>query len=256
MRSSIGRRSTRPMDCSGPDPERPPETRREARSVVTGDTDAGESHAAASSVAQAGCGTVDRNRTAPECDCGATVAIEIEDLYESRRVLESMLAGVGTERIAERGLNQLSRILDMQETAVSRGTLTGSQISIESSISCCIVRPAMRRAFTSRRRCGTPVSDTSASTPSTKVECGFARRPSTILQLCIDRDVQGVRDEVERHIVHGMETLRHAAGELNAPAGRTESIPGRSTATMNQRPTPNRIETLHSLNGSPLSASR
>ena len=47
--------------------------------------------------------------------------IEIEDLYESRRVLESMLAGVGTERISERGLNQLNRILDMQETAVKSG---------------------------------------------------------------------------------------------------------------------------------------
>ena len=44
-----------------------------------------------------------------------------------------------------------------------------------------------------------------------------------ILQHCIDRNVQGVRDEIEHHIVHGMETLLVAAGELNQPITPTES---------------------------------
>ena len=48
--------------------------------------------------------------------------VEIEDLYQSRRVLESMLAEVGTARVTERTLKQMGRILDRQETAVKSGS--------------------------------------------------------------------------------------------------------------------------------------
>ena len=35
-----------------------------------------------------------------------------------------------------------------------------------------------------------------------------------ILQLCVDRDLTGVRDEVEHHVIRGLDTLRTIAGEL------------------------------------------
>jgi DNA-binding GntR family transcriptional regulator len=44
-----------------------------------------------------------------------------------------------------------------------------------------------------------------------------------ILQLCVDRNVRGVRDEVEHHIVHGLETLRQVAGEISQPDARSET---------------------------------
>ncbi|HVC03571.1 MAG TPA: GntR family transcriptional regulator [Candidatus Acidoferrales bacterium] len=152
--------------------------------------------------------------------------IEIEDLYESRRVLESMLAGVGTERISERGLNQLRRVLDMQETAVKSGN-PDRFADLDREFHFVLYRAAgYARAFditqTLRDASERYVRFYTVYKGGAADSLGDHRR---ILQLCVGRDVQGVRDEVERHIVHGMETLRHAAGELNAPVARTESDP-------------------------------
>jgi DNA-binding GntR family transcriptional regulator len=35
-----------------------------------------------------------------------------------------------------------------------------------------------------------------------------------ILQLCVDHDVRGVREEIEHHVIHGLETIRQIAADL------------------------------------------
>jgi DNA-binding GntR family transcriptional regulator len=150
--------------------------------------------------------------------------VEIEDLYESRRVLESMLAGVGAERISERGLNQLRRTVDMQDTAVKSGN-PDRFADLDREFHFVLYRAAgYARAYditqTLRDASERYVRFYTIYKGGAADSLGDHRR---ILQLCVDRDIQGVRDEVERHIVHGMETLRHAAGELNEPVARIHS---------------------------------
>src|SRR2546429_139671 len=47
--------------------------------------------------------------------------VEIEDLYQSRRVLESMLAEVGAARLSDADLRQMRDVVAMQDKAVRAG---------------------------------------------------------------------------------------------------------------------------------------
>ena len=150
--------------------------------------------------------------------------VEIEDLYQSRRVLESMLAEVGTARVSERTVKQMRRILDMQDTAVKSGN-PDRFTELDREFHFLLYRAAgyarayditqnLRDASQRYVRFYALYKDGAADS---------LEQHRRILQLCVDRDTQGVRDATEHHIVHGMETLREAAGELNRPPTRIES---------------------------------
>jgi DNA-binding GntR family transcriptional regulator len=149
--------------------------------------------------------------------------VEIEDLYQSRRALESMLAEVGAARISEKALTEMRSILDLQAKAVKidnpdRFTELDREFHFLLYRAAGYARAyditqALRDASERYVRFYTVYKGGAAES------LGEHRK---ILELCIDRDVRGVRDEVEHHIVRGLETLRQVAvqQDLAAPAAR------------------------------------
>ena len=144
--------------------------------------------------------------------------IEIEDLYQSRRVLESMLAEVGAARISEAGLNQMRGLLDLQDAAVKSGE-PDRFTDLDREFHFLLYRAAgYARAYDITQA----LRDASERYVRfyTVYKGGAAdsfEEHRLILKLCMDRDIRGVRDEVEHHIIRGLETLRQVAGELSEP---------------------------------------
>ena len=141
--------------------------------------------------------------------------IEIEDLYQSRRALESMLAEAGVTRLTESTIRQMQDVIEMQERAVKAGD-PDRFTELDREFHFALYRAAgYARAYdliqglrdSSERyvRFYAIYKDGAAES------LGEHRR---ILQFCIDRDIAGVRHEVEHHVIHGLDTLRTIAGEL------------------------------------------
>ena len=141
--------------------------------------------------------------------------VEIEDLYQSRRVLESMLAEVGAARLSDADLRQMRDAVAMQDKAVRAGD-PDRFTELDREFHFLLYRAAgyvraydivqeLRAASERYVRYYAIYKDGAAES---LVE---HRR---ILQLCVDRDIGGVRHEVEHHVVRGLETLRQIASEL------------------------------------------
>lgn len=141
--------------------------------------------------------------------------IEIEDLYQSRRALESMLAEAGASRVTESTIRQMEDVIEMQDRAVKAGD-PDRFTELDREFHFALYRAAgYARAYdliqglrdSSERyvRFYAVYKDGAAES------LGEHRR---ILQLCVDRDLAGVRHEVEHHVMRGLETLRTIAGEL------------------------------------------
>jgi DNA-binding GntR family transcriptional regulator len=152
--------------------------------------------------------------------------VEIEDLYQSRRVMESMLAEVGAARISDRALAQMRRVLSAQETAVKVGD-PDRFTDLDREFHFLLYRAAgYARAYDITQ--GLRDASERYVRFYTVYKSGAANsleEHRRILQLCVDHNVTGVRDEVEHHIVHGLETLRQVAGELGQPTSETEPVP-------------------------------
>jgi len=149
--------------------------------------------------------------------------VEIEDLYQSRRVLESMLAEVGAARLSNADLRQMRDALAMQDKAVKAGN-PDRFTELDREFHFLLYRAAgyvraydivqeLRAASERYVRFYAIYKDGAAES---LVE---HRR---ILQLCVNRDLGGVRHEVDHHVVRGLETLRQIASELDASASSPE----------------------------------
>jgi DNA-binding GntR family transcriptional regulator len=149
--------------------------------------------------------------------------IEIEDLYQSRRVLESMLAEVGAARISELTLSEMRKVLDAQELAMTAGN-PDRFTDLDREFHFLLYRAAgYARAYDITQ--GLRDASERYVRFFTVYKSGAANsleEHRRILQLCVDRNVSGVRDEVEHHILHGLETLRQVAGEMSQPEKETQ----------------------------------
>lgn len=141
--------------------------------------------------------------------------VEIEDLYQSRRVLEAMLGEVGAARLSDSDLRQMGHVLDLQDRAVKAGN-PDLFTELDREFHFLLYRSAgylraydivqeLRAASERYVRFYAVYRDGAADS---LVE---HRR---ILQLCVDRDLKGVHHQVEHHVLHGLETLRQIASEL------------------------------------------
>jgi DNA-binding GntR family transcriptional regulator len=150
--------------------------------------------------------------------------VEIEDLYQSRRVLESMLAEVGAARLSDADLRQMARALDMQDQAV-KAEDPDRFTELDREFHFLLYRSAgyvhaydivqgLRGASERYVRFYAVYQNGAAES---------LREHRQILQLCVERDLSGVRRAVEHHVVRGLETLRQIASELDP-----EQAPGRS----------------------------
>src|SRR5689334_18191432 len=139
--------------------------------------------------------------------------VEIEDLYQSRRALESMLAEAGATHLTEAILGQMRDLLDMQEKAV-RDVDPDRFTELDREFHFTLYRAAgYARAYDIIQE----LRDSSeryvrfyALYKDGAAESLVEHR--RILQLCVDRDVAGVRHQVEHHVIRGLETLRTIAG--------------------------------------------
>ena len=140
--------------------------------------------------------------------------IEIEDLYQSRRALEAMLAEAGAARMTDATVRQMQAVLDEQEQAVRAGD-PDRFTELDREFHFALYRAAgYARAYdliqglrdSSERyvRFYAVYRDGAADS------LGEHRR---ILQLCVERDLAGVRHQVEHHVMRGLEILRTIAGE-------------------------------------------
>jgi DNA-binding GntR family transcriptional regulator len=141
--------------------------------------------------------------------------VEIEDLYQSRRALESMLAEAGATKLTEAAVRQMRHVVEMQDRAV-READPDRFTELDREFHFALYRAAgyaraydmiqeLRDASERYVRFYAVYKDGAAES------LGEHRR---ILQLCVERDIAGVRQEVEHHVMRGLDTLRTIAGEL------------------------------------------
>ncbi len=146
--------------------------------------------------------------------------VEIEDLYQSRRVLESMLAEVGAARLSDSDLRQMARALEMQDQAV-KAQDPDRFTELDREFHFLLYRSAgygraydivqeLRTASERYVRFYAVYRDGAA-------ESLVEHRQ--ILQLCVERDLKGVHHQVEHHVLRGLETLRQIASEFEAAQG-------------------------------------
>jgi DNA-binding GntR family transcriptional regulator len=141
--------------------------------------------------------------------------IEIEDLYQSRRALESMLAEAGATKLTDAVIAQMHDVLDAQERAVRTGD-PDRFTELDREFHFALYRAAgYARAYDMIQE----LRDSSeryvrfyAVYKDGAAESLVEHR--RILQLCVDRDIAGVRHQVEHHVIRGLETLRTIASEL------------------------------------------
>jgi DNA-binding GntR family transcriptional regulator len=149
--------------------------------------------------------------------------IEIEDLYQSRRVLESMLAEAGAAKLSQADLKHMRDAVAAQDKAV-RGGKPDRFADLDREFHFLLYRAAgyaraydivqeLRAASERYVRFYAVYKDGAA-------ESLVEHRQ--ILQLCVDGDISGVRRQVEHHVIRGLETLRQIASELSIPASPPE----------------------------------
>lgn len=139
---------------------------------------------------------------------------EVEDLYQSRRALESMLAEAGAAKLNEATLKEMRDLLDQQERAVAAAD-PDRFTELDREFHFTLYRAAgYARAYDIIQG----LRDSSeryvrfyAVYRNGAAESLVDHR--RIFELCVARDVAGVRHEVEHHVLHGLETLRGVAAE-------------------------------------------
>jgi len=139
---------------------------------------------------------------------------EVEDLYQSRRALESMLAEAGTMKLTESTLRQMRDLLDQQERAVDEAD-PDRFTELDREFHFALYRAAgYARAYDIIQE----LRDSSeryvrfyAVYKNGAAESLLDHK--RIFELCVERDVAGVRHEVEHHVLRGLETLRTIAVE-------------------------------------------
>jgi DNA-binding GntR family transcriptional regulator len=138
--------------------------------------------------------------------------VEIEDLYQSRRALESMLAEAGTAKLTESTLKQMRDLLAAQQRAVKAGD-PDRFTELDREFHFTLYQAAgYARAFDI-------IQELRDSTERyvrfyAVYKNGAAEslvQHRRIVELCAARDVAGVRQEVEHHVLSGLETLRSIA---------------------------------------------
>lgn len=142
--------------------------------------------------------------------------IEVEDLYHSRRALETMLAEAAAAKLTETTLKQMRDLLLQQERAVKTGD-ADRFTELDREFHFALYRAAgYARAYDILEE----LRDSSdryvrfyALYKNGAAESLVEHR--RILQLCADRDVAGIRHAVDHHVVRGLETLRTCAGQLS-----------------------------------------
>jgi DNA-binding GntR family transcriptional regulator len=135
--------------------------------------------------------------------------VEIEDLYQSRRALEAMLAEAGAAKLTEPTLKQMREVLALQERAVQDGDLDRFT-ELDRDFHFTLYRAAgYRRAYDIIQE----LRDSSERYVRfyAVYKDGAAEslvEHKRILKLCAAGDAAGVRDEVEHHVLRGLEILR------------------------------------------------
>lgn len=138
--------------------------------------------------------------------------VELEDLYQSRRALESMLAEAGTTRLTESTVRQMRDLLSQQDRAVNDDE-PDRFTELDREFHFALYRAAgFARAY--------DIIEELRDSSERYVRFYAVYRNGAaeslvehqrIFELCLARDAAGVRDEVEHHVLHGLETLRTVA---------------------------------------------
>jgi DNA-binding GntR family transcriptional regulator len=141
--------------------------------------------------------------------------IEMEDLYQSRRVLEAMLGEVAAANCSESLLEKMRQVLNLQDTALAADD-SDRFTDLDREFHFLLYRSAgYARAYdiTQALRDASEryVRFYMVHKGGAAESLGEHRR---ILQLCAAHDVKGVREEIEHHVIHGLETVRQIAADL------------------------------------------
>ena len=138
--------------------------------------------------------------------------VEIEDLYQSRRALESMLAEAGASKLTPSTLKQMRDILALQERAVKESD-PDRFTELDREFHFVLYRAA---GYTRAYDIIQELRDSSERYVRfyAVYKDGAAEslvEHTKIVQRCAAGDVAGVRDEVEHHVLRGLEILRTIA---------------------------------------------
>lgn len=140
--------------------------------------------------------------------------VELEDLYQSRRAMESMLAEAGAARLTKATLTQMNDVLELQQRAVDQFD-PDRFTELDREFHFILYRAAgYGRAFDIIQE----LRDSSdryvrfyAVYKDGAAESLIEHR--RIARQCADGDIAGVRSEVEHHVLRGLDTLRTLAIE-------------------------------------------
>lgn len=130
---------------------------------------------------------------------------EVEDLYQSRRALEAMLAEAGAARITPELLHEMGEALDRQDAAIRSGDpdrFTQSDREFHF---------LLYRAAGYSRAYEMTEALRDASERYVRVFAGYKggaaeslAQHRAILELCSAHDLRGVRDAVDHHVLEGL----------------------------------------------------
>jgi len=140
--------------------------------------------------------------------------LELEDLYQSRRALESMLAEVGATKLTESTVNEMRDLLAQQERAVDSAD-PDRFTELDREFHFALYRAA---GFTRAYDIIEGLRD--ASERYVRFYAVYKNGAAEslvdhkrIFELCLSGDAKAVRHEVEHHVLRGLDTLRAVATE-------------------------------------------
>jgi len=140
--------------------------------------------------------------------------LELEDLYQSRRALESMLAEVGATKLTESTVNEMRDLLAQQERAVDSAD-PDRFTELDREFHFALYRAA---GFTRAYDIIEGLRD--ASERYVRFYAVYKNGAAEslvdhkrIFELCLSGDAKAVRQEVEHHVLRGLDTLRAVAME-------------------------------------------
>jgi DNA-binding GntR family transcriptional regulator len=138
--------------------------------------------------------------------------VELEDLYQSRRALEAMLAEIGATKPTESTVREMRDLLAQQERAVEAAD-PDRFTELDREFHFALYRAAgFKRAYDiieELRASSERYVRFYAVYKNGAAESLIDHR--RIFELCISRDTEGVRHEVEHHVLRGLDTLRAVA---------------------------------------------
>lgn len=140
---------------------------------------------------------------------------EMEDLCQSRRVLEAMLGEVAAANCSESLIEKMRQVLNLQDAALAADD-AHRFTDLDREFHFLLYRSAgYPRAYEITQA----LRDASERyVRFYMVQLGGAAESvgehRKILQLCVDHDVKSVREEIEHHVIHGLEMVRKMASDL------------------------------------------